>query len=450
MFESVAFASAAPMPEFVPENWLLVVATCLFAVAVLHTFAAKRILQHSHHFPKDSMPRNFLHFLGEVEVVFGFWACVLVLVMSAAQGTTHAISYLATVNFNEAAFVFVIMCMAATKPVIQVAGDGIELFAKVLPMPRRAAFYVSALVLGPLLGSFITEPAAMTVVALLLRNRYFRFPMSKQFRYATLGLLFVNVSIGGTLTNFAAPPVLMVAGPWGLTTASMLADYGWKAAVAIVVSTLGTAMCFKKELDGSAVADGETLPHPKVEQSTADHSRRASISVVGVHIFFMTVCVLYHSHMYFFLPLFLLFLGWVEVSKKHQEELKMREPLLVSFFLGGLVVLGGLQGWWLKPVLSGLSEVQLYLGVTALTAVTDNAALTYLGTLVPNLSDASKYFLLAGAVAGGGLTVIANAPNPAGYGILQSFFGPGGVSPGGLFVAALPYTLVAMAMFYFF
>jgi hypothetical protein len=58
----------------------------------------------------------------------------------------------------------------------------------------------------------------------------------------------------------------------------------------------------------------------------------------------------------------------------------------------------------------------MYFGATALTAITDNAALTYLGSLVEGVSDQLKYALVAGAVSGGGLTVIANAPNPAGAG----------------------------------
>jgi Na+/H+ antiporter NhaD/arsenite permease-like protein len=79
--------------------------------------------------------------------------------------------------------------------------------------------------------------------------------------------------------------------------------------------------------------------------------------------------------------------------------------------------------------------------------VTDNAALTYLGTLVPDLTPGARYALVAGAVAGGGLTVIANAPNPAGYGLLRDSFGEDGISPLNLFLSALPFTLLAAAAF---
>jgi len=95
----------------------------------------------------------------------------------------------------------------------------------------------------------------------------------------------------------------------------------------------------------------------------------------------------------------------------------------------------------------GMNANAVFFGATALTAITDNAALTYLGSLVPGLSDAFKVALVAGAVTGGGLTVIANAPNPAGVAILRSRFDQHTIHPLGLLLGALPPTLVAMLAF---
>jgi len=127
--------------------------------------------------------------------------------------------------------------------------------------------------------------------------------------------------------------------------------------------------------------------------------------------------------------------------------LMLKEGLMVGFFLAGLVLLGALQKWWLQDLLGSLSPVVLFWGATALTAITDNAALTYLGSLVEGTSEAWRYMLVAGAVTGGGLTVIANAPNPAGFAILKSTFDNETISPGPLFIAALGPTLVAAALF---
>jgi Na+/H+ antiporter NhaD/arsenite permease-like protein len=83
------------------------------------------------------------------------------------------------------------------------------------------------------------------------------------------------------------------------------------------------------------------------------------------------------------------------------------------------------------------------IGSTILTAFNDNAAITYLASQAPNLPDFAKYTVVAGAVAGGGLTVIANAPNPAGQSVLKRFF-PEGVSPLKLAMAALIPTIITV------
>lgn len=414
-----------------------VVATGLFAVAVVHTFSVKKFNYLARKFRSGSVGENLFHFLGEVEVVFGVWASVLIGIWSFKYGSDSAISFLESVNFTEPVFVFVIMCMAATRPVLEFCGNFIGKLAEKLPTPYPTSLYFLTLVIGPLLGSFITEPAAMTVTALLLRDNFFAKRISLSFKYATLGLLFVNVSIGGTLTHFAAPPVLMVAGPWGWDTAFMLTHFGTKVLCSILVSTFLTALFFKKGLMRSFSEEKQSYQQP----------RKEPLWVVLVHLMFMSITIVHSHHIVFIVPLFLLFLGFCVVTNEYQDELKIKESLLVAFFLGGLVTLGKLQDWWLQPILSGLEPVVLFLGAIGLTAVTDNAALTYLGTLVGDLSDHAKYMLVAGAITGGGLTVIANAPNPAGYSILQGSFEKDGISALRLFVSALPYTILTAILF---
>lgn len=419
----------------ITDPFLLKMSTVFFACAVLHTFFTKQFNALAKKFPEGSAGENFFHFLGEVEVVFGLWAAVFVAFLASLQGTQAAVNYMNQVNYSEAAFVFVIMCLASTRPVMNTAKLIIDSISRALPFSRGMAFYATALTVGPLLGSFITEPAAMTVIALLLRDRIFSRECSMRLRYATLGLLFVNVSIGGTLTHFAAPPVLMVVGPWQWDWAFVFKNIGARALVAVLLATAATCFFFRHEIKKLDV------------EPTRENRRPVPHWLTAMHLAVMLLTVLYHAHMAFFLPLFLLFLGLADVTREHQSPLKIRESLLVGFFLGGLVTLGGLQGWWLQDIVAALKPTALFLSAVGLTAVTDNAALTYLGTLVPDLNTPAKIALVAGAVTGGGLTVIANAPNPAGYGILRSSFGDEGISPLGLFLAALPATLLAMLLF---
>ena len=417
-----------------------ILATTLFALAVLHTFSVKRFQHLALKFPQGSVGENFFHLLGEVEIVFGLWASLLIVGMTSILGGKEAIAYVEGLNFTEPTFVFVIMAIAATLPVVRFAGTVISTASRLLPLPREMASYFSTLVIGPLLGSVLTEPAAMTVTALILKERFFDRGLPPRFLYLTLGVLFVNVSIGGVLTHFAAPPVLMVAGTWKWGLSFMLANFGWKAAIAVCLNAILATLFFAKML--SALEP--------IAKTKSQGPASSPWWLVVIHLFFLGLVVLTAHHPIIFIGAFLLFLGVTSITSEYQEELKLKESLLVGFFLAGLVVLGGLQRWWLEPLITALSAAPLFVGTTFLTAFTDNAALTYLGAQVPNLSDELKYALVAGAVAGGGLTVIANAPNPAGFTILRSSFGKEGISPLHLFVAALLPTLIAMSCLWWF
>ncbi len=411
-----------------------IVGSALFAIAVVHTFMTKYFEVLAHRQPVHA---GIWHLLGEVEVVFGFWAFVLLAFMAFVSGTGGAggtIAYLEGLNFTEPAFVFVIMVVAASRPVLELCKAGAHALARYLPFADSVAFYFICLAAVPLLGSFITEPAAMTVAALMLRDNFYSKGISRRLKYITLGTLFVNISIGGTLSNFAAPPVLMVAAKWNWDLWFMLGHFGWKAAIAVLINAGVATWLFKSELrqlDMRADAGKCSVP----------------AALIVVHVLFLVGIVVFAHHPVVFIGLFLLFLGVAEGYKQHHDRLILREGLLVGFFLAGLVTLGSQQQWWLQDLLAGMDTVTLFFGATALTAVTDNAALTYLGSLVDGTDAAFKYSLVAGAVTGGGLTVIANAPNPAGFAILRGNFDDEAINPLGLLVTALPPTIVAVLAF---
>ena len=422
------------MPAIAPSPAEMAAAFLFFA-AILHTFATPWF----EHLARAQPAHGGLwHLLGEVEVVFGLWALILVLFLALLEGPGPAVAYVESRDYTEALFVFVIMVIAASRPILSLAGQLLRTTARRLPLEPGAALYGVILALVPLLGSFITEPAAMTLGALLLRDRYFHGPVSARFKYATLAVLFVNISIGGTLTPFAAPPVLMVAGKWGWDLAFMLTTFGGKAALAVLINALAVTLLFRRQLARLGEAENEAEAPPAA----------VPLGVVAVHLGFLLGVVVFAHHPAVFLGLFLFFLGYCEAYKEHQDRLILREGLLVAFFLGGLVTLGGLQKWWLQDVLLGMENTQLFFGAIALTAFTDNAALTYLGSLVEGGSPEFQYALVAGAVTGGGLTVIANAPNPAGFSILKDGFEDGAIRPLNLALAALPPTLVAVFAFW--
>lgn len=542
-----------------------VIATLIFFFAIIHTFLTSRFLAISHKWEHQHEQKiadgvvdkhsvhhgaRLFHFLGEVEAVFGIWAVALFIAIFVFYDWSTVVFYAdERVNFTEAEFVVVVMTLAATRPILKLAESIMWRIANLLG-GTLTSWWFTILTFGPILGSFITEPAAMTISALLLANKLYELQPSDRFKYGTIGLLFVNISIGGTLTHFAAPPVLMVASPWNWSMAYMCTNFGWKAVIGILISNGLYFLIFKKELsqlqqkfelrnlkdeiqrryldrreveaEFDRIAAGldeesgftKTFTQKteaaviKIKERLGDRLKERHLSsiikegidrtlvreafeqrfeeiklsayrrlfpgllpkdqrppfedpdwderddpvpawVTFVHLLFLGWTILNAHHPELFVLGFLLFLGFAVVTSPYQNRITLKPALLVGFFLAGLVIHGGVQGWWIEPVLGNLKEIPLMLGATILTAFNDNAAITFLSTLVPGFTDSLKYSVVAGAVAGGGLTVIANAPNPAGQSILKKYF-ENGVSPAGLLKAAIVPTAIVWLVFLVF
>ncbi|MFY4810186.1 putative Na+/H+ antiporter [Aliarcobacter butzleri] len=417
-----------------PPTTLQIIAAVIFALAIIHIFSVKYFEHLAHRSTKHS---GLFHLLGEIEVVFGAWALILILFMFILSGKQVTVDYMNSRSYIEAMFVFVIMIIAATRPILQTVVLFVKKLSTIIPTKGATGFYFIVMFFVPILGSIITEPASMTLAALILSDKLFSQEISKKFRYATLGTLFVNVSIGGTLTNFAAPPILMVAGTWDWNTTFMFTTFGWKSMVAIFISTNLMILIFYKELVNikirTTVSDRENIP----------------FGIILTHYLFLFLVVFFGHYPAIFMSIFLLFLGITHAYQQYQDRLMLREGLLVAFFLGGLVILGGQQQWWLQDLIMKMSDLQAFFAAITIGSVTDNAAITYLGSLVEGLTDEFKYALVAGAVCGGGLTVIANAPNPAGVTILKSHFEDSTIDPLYLFLGALVPTIISALCFLF-
>jgi len=532
------------------------IASLIFLCAIIHTFISNKFtaiahkLEHRHEKKiqekkKDpgtvSFRAEIFHFFGEVEIIFGLWALALFAAIFTFYDWATAINYLGhKVNFTEPMFVVVIMVLASTRPILKLAE---ACMAKVANLFGGSLFawWFTILALGSVLGSFITEPGAMTISSLLLAKKFYDLEPSEKFKYGTMGLLFVNISVGGTLTHFAAPPVLMVAHVWDWSFSFMLTNFGWKAIIGILISNTVYYFLFKKEIaklqkkftllklkeeiqkkylhrrqlevgfEQMETIISEELGFTKacdekfndirkvvkalVEEQIGEddididlfeeafdqrfeeiklHEMRKTLPgllpakerapyydpdwdkreddvpgwIITVHVFFMLWTVINAHTPALFVAGLIFFLGFAMATAPFQNRIDLKPAVLVGFFLAGLVIHGGLQGWWIAPVLGRLSEIPLMIGATILTSFNDNAAITYLSTLVPNFSPALKYAVVAGAVTGGGLTVIANAPNPAGQSILKKYF-EDGISPLGLVKAALIPTLIMFLCFAF-
>ena len=439
---------------------LNLIVSLLFLGAIIHTFMAgnfKKIAhalekRHKEKIKRHSAKRKYtgdvieevsflselFHFLGEIEVVFGLWVIPVFWSIAYFHDLDTAIIYFSNTNYTEPMFVVVIMTLAATRPILRLAERAMRQIAGIAK-GTPAAMWFTVLTIGPIMGSFITEPGAMTISALILAKQFYVRKPSITFAYATIGLLFVNISVGGTLTHFAAPPILMVAGKWNWDMAHMFFNFGYKAVLGILVTNVIYFMIFRSEF--GRLTESEESENSGLMIKWDMREDKVPVGVTLTHIFFMVWTVYFSHYPPIFIAGFLCFLGFGRATAHHQNRIDLKPSLLVGFFLAGLVVHGGLQKWWIAPILSSLGEVPLMLGATLLTAFNDNAAITFLSSLVPNLTESMKYAVVAGAVTGGGLTVIANAPNPAGQSILQRFF-PGGISPLGILLGSLLPTVI--------
>jgi hypothetical protein len=402
-------------------------ALAVFIIAIIHTFSVKLFKSLAQKFPRY---HNIFEMLGEVEIVFGFWAIVLVLIIFFVLGKTETVNYLNNQSYVEPLFVFAIMVIAASKPILDFSLTCVKQISSLLPLNKSVSLFLITMSFVPLLGSFITEPAAMTLSALILRDHFYSKKISNKFKYAIIGTLFVNVSIGGAMTPFAAPPILMVAAKWNWDLNFMINTFAWRTVLAVFINSIILTFLFRNELTKLGESKIKTIKIPSF--------------ILILHLILLLGVIFFVHDLIIFLGIFLIFLAVANAFDQYQDKLIINQAFLVSLFLAGLVVLGGQQKWWLQTVLAKLTPDQIFYVATALTAVTDNAALTYLASLVEGLSDQFKYAIAAGAITGGGLTVIANAPNPAGYSILNKKFSGNVISPLYLFLSALGPTIVSI------
>lgn len=537
----------------ISNNPFNIFATTVFILAIIHSFCTSNINALAHKVElrynqkkKDntvdsessSIISGILHFLGEIEAVFGVWAIVLGIGMSYFFNWETFVNYINSLHYTEPVFIIVIMTIASSRPILKLSELLIWKFVKLFSGSLEA-WWISILIFGSLLGSFITQPASMVISAYLLSEKFYELNPSNRLKYGTLALLFVNTSVGGTLTNFAAPPILIVAKTWNWNNIFMLKTFGIKSILAIITSTLLYFLLFKKDINSlkSAYALNRfkkyiqrkfiskkeleyafdelekdinkklgftksfsedctliknqikleayknfdmdeikkytvdisiderfediknaemrrTIPgllpleeQPKYIDPLWDQREdKVPLWIMIVHSAFL-VLVLVNAHQaILFIAIFLFFLGFIQVTPFYQNRLDLKPPLMVSFFLSSLIVHCGLQDWWITPLLSELPPLQLNIIATILTAFNDNAAITYLSSLVPNLSEKMKYAVLSGAITGGGLTIIANAPNPIGQSILKKYF-DNGISAFQLFKYALIPTIIASLYF---
>lgn len=285
-----------------------IIATVLFFLAIIHTFSVPIFARLAH---KGGTHAGIWHLMSEVEAVFGVWATVLIFFMAISTGVESAVSYMDSRNFTEPLFVFVIMVIAGSRPIIELVKTIVRVIARIVPVQTEVATFFITLSLVPLSGSLITEPAAMTLAALMLKEAFFARSGNLRFKYLVVGVLFVNVSIGGVLTSYAAPPVLMVAQTFGWDTAFMATHFGWRAALAVVINAFAVTMICRKDIMSHSVGTGHGINDADGDES--DIRPPVPFILMAIHTLFLVMVVIFAHHVSIFLGLLMLFIGFCVV-----------------------------------------------------------------------------------------------------------------------------------------
>lgn len=425
--------------------------TLILFFATVHMFCTPWLYRRSLAYAKkkEESAKHWKHYhflseiyflISEVEVVFGIWLIPLLAFFSWFEGWRPALAYLNSRDYGHALYIMVVLVVIGSRPIITLAELVLEWFAR-LGKDTPAAWWWTILIVGPLLGSFIKEPAAMVLSAILLTRKFYPFKPSPLFQYATLGLLFANISVGGMLTNFASRALFIVADHWNWDMLYMLKNFGWKAVVAIISATAVYYLIFRKEF--------ARFPKKLETVEKEESYQPAPIWITIVHLFFLAGIVLTSETPALFIGIFILFLGFWRATLFYQKRLHLQSAILVGFFFAGLIIHGELQSWWVVPIIQKLSNIGVMEASFILSSVMDNAIVGYLTVQIPQIDDLKHYLIISGAMAAGGLTLVANAPNPLGYSILRASFDER-LSFLYLFLGALFPSLLFLGIFWVF
>jgi hypothetical protein len=440
-------------------NLFHILTLLIFFLAIVHTLLTHKIRQyadkveskHRKRLKKKNLPNEergrervsffaeCLFFLGEVEVVFAVWAIPLFALIAFFYNWTVALDYINTRDYSEALYVVVIMIIASTRPIVLFTEMILRVIANLFGSSVTAWWFV-VMTIGPITGSVLTEPAAMVLCCMLLSRKFYSYHPSVPLAYATLGLLFVNVSVGGVLTNFAAPPVVVVASCWELSSWYMFKTFGIIAIIGVLLCNFIYWHFFRSEFRKLNKIK-EKNPIPKIEK------KKVPLWITAIHCGILAWMIFHVHYPAVVIASLLLFLGFHRATHHHQDEMYLKRPFLVGAFLAGLVIHGGVQGWWVTAILDRLHALSLMIVGVILSAFIENAAVTYLTSLTPDLTSSFKYAIIAAAVTGGGLTVIAHAANPVGQALLEKHFKQG-VAPLYLFLSALLPTIIFFILYY--
>ena len=397
----------------------------IFFLAIAHTFLTPQIhawagnlkmmqIAHPYHWRFYYFLSELLHLNSEIEVIFGLWLLPLFVWASLFTDWAAIQEYIVGRDYTFALYIMVIIVVIGSRPIISFAERVLEFIARI-GRDSAGAWWLTIMTVGPLLGSLLKEPGAMALSAILLSKKFYPYRPSRAFQYATLGLLFANISVGGLLSPYSSRALFFAAKSWGWDTHYMFTHFGWKLLIGIVLINSFYYCLFRKNFK-------ESFPKKLPALAKGEESVPTPFWITIIHLAFVISISVYSLHAAIFIGIFIVFLGFHQVTRFYQSKLHIKQAALVGFFFVSLILHGELQGFWMVPLLRDFGEHVMVGGGFLLSAFTDNAIVNYLAVQIPSFTPRAQYLLVAAAMSAGGLTAIANVANPIGLTILRPSF----------------------------
>lgn len=423
-------------------------ATVLFFFSVVHTFLTPwfyqrfQVCKHKKMiFPEKWKKYLWLsecyRLLSRVETVFILWAVPLFLWFLYTEGYKMTISYFNSRNYIFSLFIIIMLLLLESRPIVYLSECIFSSIAKIGKQSPRCWWW-TLMIATPVSSVLLKETGAMIIATTLLSRSFYRFAPSTRFAYATMGLLFSNISLGGLTTGLSSRALFIIlpSVKWG--NSFILKYFCWKALIAILISTTVYYLIFRKEF----------ARFPKVVTVLSNVKERMPKWIICVHILLIVAVILARFVPLLMVAILIFYLGFQRFTIFYQRPMRIGKACFVGLFYAGLVIFGELQEWWVLELMHRMPDFGYMMTSYVLSIFLDNALVNYLVHNLPVATDCFLYLVIAGCMSAGGLTLISNIPNIVGYLALQSFFPSSSFSLGWLFLFALGPSIIALMTFW--
>ncbi|AAP05554.1 putative Na+/H+ antiporter [Chlamydia caviae] len=424
-------------------------AALLFFFSILHTFLTPwlfgrcQLYQHKkmvfpERWKKYLWLSEFYRLISRVELVFVLWAAPLFLWFLYSEGYRVTMSYFNSRNYVFSLFIVIMLILLESRPIVYFSECIFSNIAKIGRQSPRCWWW-TLMIAAPLSGALLKETGAMIIAATLLVRNFYKFSPSPRFAYATMGLLFSNISIGGLTSALSSRALFIILPSVKWNNSFILKYFCWKSIIAILLSTTIYYLIFRKEFNN----------FPKVVINPSMMNERVPKWIIFVHIILVGSVILARSVPLLMAAIFLFYLGFQKFTIFYQHSINISKVCFVGLFYAGLVIFGELQEWWVLELMHRMSDFGYIITSYTLSIFLDNALVNYLVHNLPVATDCFLYLVIAGCMSAGGLTIVSNMPNIVGYLILRPSFPSSSLSLGWLFLFALGPSIISLMTFWF-